>query len=503
MQKKPTALVILDGFGHRDEKSYNAVAHAYKPALDRLMSECPHTLLQASGPAVGLPEGYMGNSEVGHMTIGSGRVTKQPISRLNDMIDDGSFFANDELRVCLQKAKNATGRVHIMGLLSDGGVHSHERHIHAFVQAAAQEGIEEIFVHPFLDGRDTAPQRATTYLERLEAILKQSGGIIGSLHGRYYAMDRDQHWDRTKISYDVLTTPQEQSAISWVTAISVSYERDETDEFLYPILLDDRAVIGDGDGVIFANVRPDRARQLTTAFVQKDFTHFPRRQLALSFFLTPVAYDHYDEVSVMFEHTHLADTLIDCLAAAGKSIFSIAETEKYAHVTYFFSGGRQEPVTGETRVLIQSIPARTYVDHPCMSAPEITKKVLESLHAEPCDFYLINYANADMVGHSGDFDAAVKAVECLDEQVARLYEQLVENMDGTMYLTADHGNAEQMFDEMRNMPHTAHTTNPVPFVVCSKGQCDGQHPAPQLTELADIAPYILAHMGLLVPETMR
>jgi len=503
MEKKPTALVILDGFGHREDKSYNAVAHAQTPTLDRLMESCPHTLLQASGTAVGLPEGYIGNSEVGHMTIGAGRIITQPISRLNDMIDDESFFASDALRSCLRKAKDASGRVHIMGLLSDGGVHSHERHIHAFVQAAAQEGIKEIYVHPFLDGRDTAPQRATTYLERLEDVLKQYGGVIGSLHGRYYAMDRDHHWDRTKISYDVLTTPHEQAPVSWVTALSVSYERDETDEFFYPILLDEHAVIRDGDGVIFANVRPDRARQLTAAFVQPDFDHFSRKQLALSFFLSPVAYDHYEGVAVLFEHTHVADTLIDCLVAAGKSIFAIAETEKYAHVTYFFSGGREEPVAGETRVLIPSIPVPTYVEHPCMSAPEITKRVLESLKTAPCDFYLINYANADMVGHSGDFDATVKAVECLDGQIKQLYEQLVEKMDGTIYITADHGNAEQMFDEMRNMPHTAHTTNPVPFIVCSKGQCDGEHPVPALKELADIAPYILAHMGLPVPETMK
>ncbi len=473
-KKAPLALIILDGFGYRKETEHNAIAQANTPNLDTWFATYPHTLLQASGAAVGLLDGYIGNSEVGHLTIGAGRIIVQPVSIIHQAIDDGSFFSNKKLVENLEKLKQTGGSLHLMGLLSDAGVHSHEKHLYAFLKAAEKHGVENIFVHPFLDGRDTPPQSAAGYLEKLE----KSGATIGSLHGRFYAMDRDNNLERTAQSYKILTESQSEITPSWQKVLEKSYAQNITDEFIPPIQLDPEGVIKNGDGVIFFNFRPDRARQLTKMFLDN---------LNLAFFIIPVTYQGDLNTTYLFEKPTIKNTLKDILSQNGKTIFSIAETEKYAHITHFFTGHKEEPVAGETRVLIPSIVAKNYIEHPCMSAPEITNAVLKSLQEDPHDFYLINYANADMVGHSGDMAATIKAIEYLDVELKKLYDTIVEQMGGTMIITADHGNAEVMFSETSNQPQTAHTTNPVPFLFIKK---DAQEDL-QLKELADIAPFIL------------
>ena len=503
MPTPPTALIILDGVGHAGDNPDNAVYHARTPTLDMLKARYPHTLLQASGTAVGLPAGFIGNSEVGHMTIGCGRVITQPITILNDMIDDGFFGQQKGLLACLEASKQANGRLHVMGLLSDGGVHAHERQLHEFVRAAAQQGVKEIYVHAFIDGRDVAPRSAELYLGRLAKVLADiDTAKLGSIHGRFYAMDRDCNWRRTQQSYQVLTGQEASVSDSWYVLLEESYQRGDTDQFFRPVLLDEAAAIRNGDAVIFANVRPERARQLTAALLQDDFTGFDRDKITLSCFLTPVAYNDFAGVTVMLESTPIRDTLKDELSKADKTIFTIAETEKYAHVTYFFNGGCEKEEPGEEWVMIPSLPVREYVDHPHMSASEITHRLLRSFESGPCDFYLVNYANADMVGHSGNFAATVKAVECLDEQLHLLYGVLVERMGGTIYITADHGNAEDMFNEELNMPRTAHTADPVPFIAADPRLADSGELL-HMKGLADIAPYILERMGLPVPAVMR
>lgn len=538
MKKNPIALVILDGFGYNPKTEYNAIVQAKKPTLDALLAHYPHTLLAAAGQAVGLPEGYIGNSEVGHQTIGAGRIIPSAFFQLHHAIANGSFFTNPALAMHLESLAESGHTLHIMGLLSDAGVQCHQELIFALIEAAARWHIKKIIIHAFLDGRDVAPKSAAIYLEDLQDRLTQyPHAQLGSLCGRYYAMDRDNHWDRTKRAYDGLVNSTILPAfLSWQDAISHYYGNDITDEFIPPTVLLKNSTIKDNDGVIFANFREDRARQLAECFVASrlkgsqnngpfgsmEASQKPNGDLStrasrsieanggkdnsargelvepyehskspiLSFFISSIRYNPEFKNPVLLETKPISNTLKEILSKEGKTIFSIAETEKYAHVTYFFNGGHEKPFPGEEQVLIPSLPLKNYVDHPEMSAQKITDAVLESLQTNPCDFYLINYANADMVGHSGNLEATIKAVECLDNQIAQLYEQIVKKMNGTLIITADHGNAELKFDEKTGQPSTAHSTNKVPFI-CVKNELRDKKINLPLHGLADIAPFIL------------
>ena len=498
-----TMLVILDGFGYRPEKKYNAIYHAKTPNYDAWMREYPHAILKASGSAVGLPEGYIGSSEAGHLTIGAGRITKEAVTIINDAIIDGSFAKNPILINALKCMKD-TNTLHVIGLLSGAGVHADMKQLYAFLDAAHKQGIKNIVVHPFLDGRDMPPQSAAAYLQKLEKKLDDIGGTLGSLHGRLYAMDRDKNWDRTKRSYQILTQAQKEKPFThWQDVLDHYYMDDITDEFIPPTQLSPQAIIKDGDGILFFNFRPDRARQLTAAFVDPKFDAFEKKPLALACFITPTVYSDRLKTDAMLPRQRINNTLKEQLAAHGKTIFSIAETEKYAHVTYFFDGGKEGSLLSESRVLISSKGEKTYSTHPQMASGEITKRVLDSLRNDPADFYLINYASADMVGHTGNFGATILAVEYLDKQLGMLYKQLVDIMNGTLYITADHGNAEQMYDEHADQPRTAHTTNPVPFIMIRKDlRGEGNKKLP-MDQLADIAPFILKNMGLPIPKQMK
>lgn len=497
--KSPIALVILDGFGYRKETDYNAIAHAHTPTLNALFATYPHTLLGASGPAVGLLPGYAGNSEVGHLTIGAGRTIMQPGTLIHNAIQDRTFFSNALLKTTL-KTLPKTKKLHIMGLLSDAEVHSNTEHLYAFIQEAHACGIEHIVIHPFLDGRDTPPQSARTYLEQLQKYIDQHGGIIGSMHGRFYAMDRDRNWDRIEKSYRVLTGDERINFTDWSSALTYYYEQGLTDEFIPPTLFTQKGIISDGDGIIFFNFRPDRARQLTESFTNPQFNAFKDKQVNLTFFITPT--DYRLSTTVLYAQKPVTSTFKEILNNHGLTLFTIAETEKYAHVTYFFSGGKEDAFEHEERILIPSIRTKNYIHHPCMSAHEITQLILQSLKTNPRDFYLINYANADMVGHSGDFNATVKAIECLDKQVKQLLDTIVHTMHGTLYITADHGNAEEKWDYVAQQPRTAHTTNKVPFVMVQQGLEHSTINLP-LHTLADIAPFIIQNIGLDIPLAMQ
>jgi 2,3-bisphosphoglycerate-independent phosphoglycerate mutase len=498
-QKSSTMLIILDGFGYRKEKDYNAIYHAHTPNFDRWMKEFPHAIIKADGPSVGLPEGYIGSSEAGHLTIGAGRVIKEAVTRINEAIKDGSFYKNTVLVNALKKIASTDHTLHIMGLISDAGVHSDIKQLYAFLEAARREGVKNIVLHAFLDGRDMPPQSAGPFLQKVEKEINALGAKIGSIHGRLYAMDRDNNWERTELSYRTLTEPRTQKSISWHEALENSYRNGITDEFLVPMQLEPDSYIKNGDGIIFFNFRPDRAKQLSESFTDPNFKEFKTKPLQLAFFVTPTAYDGSKQV--MYPKSPVQTTLKTVLAEHGKSIFSIAETEKYAHVTYFFDGGKKFTLLTEKRVLIPSLHAEKYDQHPEMSAGTITQTVLQSLRETPADFYLINYANADMVGHSGNFGATVKAVAYLDEQLGILYKQVVEKMNGTIYITADHGNAEDMYDETIGQPRTAHTTNDVPFIMLNK-KVEGDDKILPLKSLADIAPFILTQMHIPVPKEM-
>ena len=501
--KPPTALVILDGFGYRKQTSYNAILEAHTPHFDYLIKNYPHTLLQAAGTAVGLKPLSLGNSEVGHLTIGTGRIIKQPSVQLDDAIAHKTLATNSILLENFDRIKKNNGKLHCMGLLSDGGVHSSIDHLFAFLDAAKSHGIQSVVVHAFLDGRDVAPQSAALYLQKITTKMEQLQlGTLGSLHGRFYAMDRDNNWLRTQECYNALTSQQEMSFSSWSHALSFYYQRNITDEFIPPTQLNSAPIIQDNDGILFFNFRPDRARQLTSAFLAPHFSEFPTKKLMLSCFITPVYFNNNYTTQALLPEIDLSNTLKECLARVGKTIFSIAETEKYAHITYFFNGYKEAPVRHEKRVLIPSLPLKNYVQHPEMSAPHITATVMNSLKNDPHDFYLINYANADMVGHSGNFQATIKAIECLDKQLGILYHEIVEKQNGTLYITGDHGNAEDMFDIQSNQPKTAHTNNPVYFLMIKK-ELKGKQLSFSLQGLADIAPLILQEMNIPIPEEMK
>lgn len=497
---RPVALIILDGWGYAPPGPGNAVSLAKMPVLEGLLARYPWVLLQASGEAVGLPAGVMGNSEVGHLTLGSGRIVHQDLSRINHAIEDGSFFENPVLVPAFQRAAEEGLPVHLMGLLSDGGVHADMKHIKALVQLAHRLGVKEIYLHPFMDGRDTAPTHGQDLMRDLVAFLEQAGpGMIATVHGRYYAMDRDKRWDRTKRAWDALVRGQGERAADSAAAVTQSYEAGVTDEFILPtvVMQEARARIKDGDLVIFFNFRPDRARQLTRAFVDPNFAAFDRGpHVPQVTYLTMTEYDATFAVPVIFPDVEPAHVLADVLARAGRSQLHIAETEKYAHVTFFFNGGREEPFEREERKLIPSPQeVATYDQKPEMSCHEVTDCFAALLEKRHFDFVIVNFANPDMVGHSGDIEATVKALEHVDGCVERVV-QALQARTAHIFITADHGNAEEMVnaDGSRN---TAHTTNPVPLLYLEEGA--------QLREgmgLADIAPTVLCLLGLEQPPEM-
>ena len=500
--KAPTVLTILDGLGYREEKKYNAVAQAKTPTLNYLKEHYPHTIIQAAGTAVGLRPGMMGNSEVGHLTIGTGRIIEQPIRRIDNLIDSKQLehlpFIKNHFTHLAQTGKC----LHLLGLISDAGVHSDIKHLYAFITIAHNYHIKKIIIHPFLDGRDTPPESATTYLTELDHhIATIPEAKIASICGRFYAMDRNQEWDRTKEAYDMLTEKMPLEFTTWQTALNYYYDHHVTDEFIPPTQLD-HEIVDDGDGILFFNFRPDRARQLTEAFIDKTFNRFPIKKLNLAFFITPVEYAKNIKTESILPTEPIKHTLMEILAEHNFSTFAIAETEKYAHVTYFFNAGRETKYPRENRIIIPSITAETYKDIPEMQADKITKTVINSLEHDPHDFYLINYANPDMVGHSGDFEATVKAVESVDRQLKKLYEQVVEKMNGTLYATADHGNAETMWDEKSNQPVTSHTNNPVEFIFVNQSIKDKKIVL-SLRGLKDIAPFILENLKLPIPTEMK
>ena len=498
--KRPLVLLILDGFGHSDNTEHNAIHAAKSPVWDEIWAKRPKTLIQTSGMAVGLPEGQMGNSEVGHMTLGAGRVVYQNFTRINKAIEDGDFFRNPAYTQAVDKAVANNGAVHIMGLLSEGGVHSHENHIVAMITLAAQRGASKIYLHAFLDGRDTPPRSAEPSLARLMQVCDSVGSArIASLAGRYFAMDRDQRWDRTQSVYDMLTLgTAEHRAPDALAGLAAAYERGENDEFVAPTLVGDAAPIADGDALIFMNFRPDRARQLTRAFTESDFDGFTRQatpQLADFVMTTEYAADIH--ASCAFPPENLVNSLGEYLAGQGKTQLRIAETEKYAHVTFFFSGGREEPYAGETRELIKSPNVATYDLQPEMNAREVTDKLVAAIESGHYDAIICNYANGDMVGHTGVFEAAVKAVEALDQCVDRVVNAALA-AGGEVLITADHGNVEEMYDAGSGQVSTQHSTLPVPFVYIGKRNVtlrDGG-------SLADVAPTMLALMDLPQPAEM-
>jgi len=488
--KAPTALVILDGFGYSQKTQYNAIAQAHTPHFDELLETYPATLLQASGLYVGLPEGHKGNSEVGHLTIGSGSVILQSQTMLNLAIKDKTFFTNSILIANLQQLKESDGTLHLMGLLSSGGTHSHINHLFALLKTAQQQGITKVVVHPFLDGRDVPPHSAFNYLKELETKMEQLGiGKIGSLMGRFYAMDRNNNWHFIEQAYSFLTEQQTEVTKTWQEALEEISQEDITDEFLPPVQLYPEAFIKPNDGVIFFNFRADRARQLTSCFTQTP-NPIATEQVPLLFFISPVSYGPEYKTTALYQKARVQQTLSNMLHQEGYTLFSVAETEKYAHVTYFFNGGREKILPNEKRVLVPSLIGKEYSKHPEMSADTITEVILTSLKNNPRDFYVVNYANADMVGHTGNFEATVKAIECLDKQLGILYKELVEQRNGTLYITADHGNAETMFNEEVGQPHTSHTANPVPFIMAEQSLKNSDEELP-LEELSDIAPFIV------------
>jgi 2,3-bisphosphoglycerate-independent phosphoglycerate mutase len=502
---KPVALIILDGWGHSETSKSNAIKAAKTPTWDKLWQDSPHTLIAASGEEVGLPKGQMGNSEVGHMAMGAGRVIYQNLTRITRDIDNKDFFANPTICSAVDKAVNGGKKIHIFGLLSPGGVHSHEDHIHAMVEMAAQRGSTSVYMHAFLDGRDTPPRSAHGSLEKLsEKFSHLKCGRIASIIGRYFAMDRDNRWDRVEKAYNMLTRGEaEFSAESAAEGLEHAYARGENDEFVQATLVnggqENAAIIEDGDVVICMNFRADRAREITRAFVDPEFTGFNRKTVpALADYVMLTEYAADIDTACAYPKETLPNTLGEYLETLGKTQLRIAETEKYAHVTFFFSGGREATYIGEDRILIPSPDVATYDLKPEMSAPEITDRLVSVIEQQQYDVIICNFANGDMVGHTGIFDAAVKAVETLDACLLRIITAL-HNVGGECIITADHGNVEQMNDHHSGEAHTAHTSELVPFVYFNQRDCMIENRA---GGLADIAPTLLYLMGVPQPEEM-
>ena len=471
MPASPLVLLVLDGFGIRAERENNAIALARTPVYDALLAKYPHAQLVASGEAVGLPAGQMGNSEVGHTNMGAGRVVYQDLTRIDKAIRDGELPRKQALAAAFDRCADGTHALHLMGLVSDGGVHSHQRHLHALLELAATKRIPRIFVHVITDGRDASPAGSARYISELENVLQRTGGRVATVVGRYFAMDRDKRWDRTQLAYDAYTAGAAASTNrSALDAVQASHAAGVTDEFIKPVVITDAsgapvATIEDGDSVLFFNFRADRARQITRAIGLDDFEGFERRVHPRVHYTTMTVYDRTFTFPVVFEPQSLSGNFADVLEAGGRTNLRLAETEKYAHVTYFFNCGREEPYHDEARILVPSQKVPTYDLMPQMSAPGITDALVEDLGARRHDVVICNFANADMVGHTGSLQAAITAVEALDECLGRILTSL-EQVDGTAIITADHGNAEQMWDDELNAPHTAHTANPVPVILC-------------------------------------
>ncbi len=497
----PIALIILDGWGiGRQDDACNAIARGDTPHLTLLSELYPATSLACSGEAVGLPDGQMGNSEVGHLNIGAGRIVYQELTRISKAIRDGDFFANPVLGEVVAAAKQSGSALHLMGLVSDGGVHSHITHLYALLEVAKRAGLAKVYVHAYLDGRDVPPSSALEFIDALEAKMAALGvGRIATVSGRYWAMDRDKRWDRVAKAYTALVSREGERAPTARAAVEQAYARGETDEFVLPTVVEGcgDCAIRAGDGVIFFNFRPDRARQLTRVFTDKDFAQFSRPFLPLRF-ATFTQYDETLPVPIAFPPQTIANTLGEIFSAAGLTQLRIAETEKYAHVTYFFNGGEEKPLPGEDRVLIPSPKVATYDLKPEMSAVEVTDRVVQEIKSGKYDLIVMNYANGDMVGHTGLLDAAIEAVGVVDKCVGRVTDA-IRDRGGIACITADHGNADCMFDSNTGEPLTAHTLNPVPFILVSE-----KHRQARLRSgvLADIAPTILDLASLAQPAEM-
>lgn len=500
--KKPIALIIMDGFGESKIVDGNAVLNANTPNLDNLIKEYPHTLISASGLDVGLPNGQMGNSEVGHTNIGAGRIVYQDLTRVSKAIEDGDLFKNEVLLETMKNAK--TSALHLMGLVSDGGVHSHIDHLKGILKMAKENGVENVYVHAFTDGRDTDPKSALKYIQDIEDYMKELGvGKFASVSGRYYAMDRDKRWDRIKLAYDAMVNGKGLTASSAKEAIENSYAEDKNDEFVLPTVIVENGhpvgLIKEGDSIVFGNFRPDRAREITRAIVDTDFTGFERPNIK-TYFTCLTTYDiTIKNVHVAFKPQSLENTLGEYLAKNGKKQLRTAETEKYAHVTFFFNGGVEEPNEGEDRELVPSPKVATYDLQPEMSAYEVTDKLLAKIDEDKYDFIVVNFANPDMVGHTGVIKAAIKAVETVDECVGKVVEKIL-SKGGEAIITADHGNVELMQDPETKSTITAHSTNPVPFILV--GEKDKSLSLREGGRLCDIAPTILEMMNLDKPEQM-
>ncbi len=499
--KKPLALIIMDGFGLRQETEGNAIAAARHPNLDRLWATCPHTQIGASGMDVGLPDGQMGNSEVGHTNMGAGRIVYQELTRITKSIEEGEYLSNPVLLHAMENAKKPGAALHLMGLLSDGGVHSHIRHLFGLIEMAKKCGVEKVYIHCFMDGRDVPPTSGAGYIEELQKELDKIGtGKIATVSGRYYAMDRDNRWERVVKAYDAIVNGEGVKAPDPAAMMRQSYADGVTDEFIVPAVVTEGAEVKSGDSVIFFNFRPDRARELTRTLVDPDFAGFERKK---GFFpLTYICMTQYDatmpNVEVAYAPQSLANTFGEYISKNGLTQLRIAETEKYAHVTFFFNGGVEAPYPGEDRALIPSPKVATYDMQPEMSAYLVTDEVVKRIKSGKYDVIILNYANCDMVGHTGVFEAAVKAVEAVDTCLGRML-AAIEEMGGRAFVTADHGNADMMTDEEGN-PFTAHTTNPVPFIAV--GFPEGTRLLPHGGRLADIAPTMLQALGLPQPAEM-
>ena len=502
MKDKVKMLMILDGFGENNNKDGNAIELANTPNIDKLMKKYPVTEVYTSGLNVGLPDGQMGNSEVGHTNIGAGRIVYQELTRITKAIEDGDFFSNQEFINAIENCKKNNSKLHILGLVSDGGVHSHIRHLYALLEMAKRRDFEDVYVHCFLDGRDTPPASAENYIIKLEEKMKEKGvGKIASISGRFYAMDRDKRWERVKKCYDAIVNGEGNKFGSAISAIEASYQKEVFDEFVEPTLIcngnNPIATINDKDSIIFFNFRPDRAREITRALVDTDFDGFEKKNLDLYF----VCFTSYDEtmpnVKIAFKKEPLVNTFGEVLSKNGYTQLRIAETEKYAHVTFFFNGGEEKQYEGEDRILVPSPKVETYDMKPEMSAYEVTEKVVDCIENEKYDCIILNYANPDMVGHTGSLEATIKAIETIDECVGKVVNAILEK-EGTVLITADHGNAEQMIDYKTGEPHTAHTTNPVPLILVT----EDKNLKVKSGKLADLAPTILDLMNIEKPKEM-
>ncbi|WP_438864031.1 2,3-bisphosphoglycerate-independent phosphoglycerate mutase [Neptunicella sp.] len=496
--RKPLVLIIMDGWGYREDTTNNAVAQANTPVLDKLVEQYPNTLISGSGLDVGLPDGQMGNSEVGHVNLGAGRIVYQDFTRITKSIQDGDFFSNPVLVDSIDKAVKADKAVHLMGLLSDGGVHSHQDHIFAAIKLAAQRGAKKIYLHAFMDGRDTPPRSAEGALKQADALFAELGvGKTATIVGRYYAMDRDNRWDRVQAAYDLMTQGKGSQANSAVEGLQAAYANDKNDEFVPATVIGDAVPMEDGDTLLFLNFRADRAREITHAFVDKDFDGFERQSTPqLAAFVMLTQYAASIDAPIAFAPEELKNVMGDWLAQHHKTQLRISETEKYAHVTFFYSGGREELYDGEERILVPSPDVATYDLQPEMNSTELTDKLVGAIESGKFDVIICNYPNGDMVGHTGVLSAAIKACEAVDHCIGRVTEAL-QKVGGECLITADHGNAEKMVDADSGQAHTAHTSGPVPFIYFGRDanvRSGGT--------LSDVAPTMLHLMGMPQPAEM-